>query len=317
MDSNVSLNTTTISLNPQYTTSFSANHIKFVVLLVLQCLSIPCFLWIFYQFGRQHQLRQSLHNHVILLLLIVSFLFVTIALPLTQAYMYTSYVYPATDAFCSFWNWFHYSLNITNLFLMAFASIERNWLIFHPQLVRTARGKFLFHYCPLVFCLLYPLSIYFGLIFIYKCESYYDFTQLLCTWPCYFYSANWSNFDLFFNNCAPLFAIPIFCIVIYLRVLIQKRSMKQQVFKWNRDKKMILQLWAISSLYLGMWMPLQLTVLIGLYWDPTFLLQAQIDYIYLFPYLVHLIYPFIVLVTYHNEMLNFKRNAVVVPVTHD
>jgi hypothetical protein len=77
---------------------------------------------------------------------------------------------------------------------------------------------------------------------------------------------------------------------------------------------MILQLWAISSLYLGMWMPLELTGLIGLYWDPTFLLQAQIDYIYLIPYLVHLIYPFIVLVTYHNEMLNFKRNTVVVPV---
>jgi hypothetical protein len=93
--------------------------------------------------------------------------------------------------------------------------------------------------------------------------------------------------------------------------------MKQQVFKWKRDKKLILQLWAISSLYLGMWMPLELTVLIGLYWDPTFLLQAQIDYIYLFPYLVHLIYPFIVLFTYHNEMLNFKRNTVVVPMTHD
>jgi hypothetical protein len=73
--------------------------------------------------------------------------------------------------------------------------------------------------------------------------------------------------------------------------------MKQQVFKWHRDKKLILQLWVISSLYLGMWMPLQLAELINLYWDRTFCLQAQIDYMYLFPYLIHLIYPFIVLFT--------------------
>ncbi len=154
---------------------------------------------------------------------------------------------------------------------------------------------------------------YIRAIFIWQCKSSYRYNQLLWKWSCYFYNIDWANIDLFFNNCKHLFAIPVFGIFISTCVFIQKRSIKQQVFKWNRDK-MILQLWAISSLYLGMWMPLELTGLIGLYWDPTFLLQAQIDYIYLIPYLVHLIYPFIVLVTYHNEMLNFKRNTVVVPV---
>jgi hypothetical protein len=92
--------------------------------------------------------------------------------------------------------------------------------------------------------------------------------------------------------------------------------MKQQIFKWKRDKKMILQLWAVSSLYLAMWMPSELAGLINLYWDPNFLIQAQIDYMYLFPYLIHLIYPFIVLLSYSNEMLNFKRNLVVPHMTH-
>jgi len=314
--SNISINTTTIESNFNYTTSNQANRIKFGVLLTLQLLSIPCFLYIFYQFGRQRQIRESFHHHVILLLLFVSFLFVTIALPLTQAYMYTSYVYPANPTFCSFWNWFHYSLNIINLFLMAFASIERNWLIFHPWLVRSKLGKIIFHYCPLLFCLLYPPLFYMRVIFIYQCESYYDYTQLLCTYPCYFYNLNWSNIDLFVNNYTPLIAIPIFCTIIYVRVLIQKRTMKQQIFKWKRDKKMILQLWAVSSLYLAMWMPLELAALINLYWDPNFLIQAQIDYMYLFPYLIHLIYPFIVLLSYSNEMLNFKRNLVVPHMTH-
>jgi hypothetical protein len=311
MAENITFNKTTSNSAFHYTRSFDANRIKFGILLVLQLLSFPCFLWIFYQFSRQRQLRQSIHHHVILLLLIVSFLFVTIALPLTEAYMFTSYVYPSSETFCSIWTWIHYSLNITNLFLMAFASIERNWLIFHPRLVRTKRGKFLFHNCPLVFCLLYPGLFYLGVIFIYKCKFYYDYTQLLCKWPCYFYNENWANVDLFFNNYTPLFSIPLFCSMIYVRVFIQKRSMKQQAFKWKRDKKMILQLWAISSLYLGMWMPLQLTGLINTFWNPTFLLQAQIDYIYLFPYLIHLIYPFIVLLTNKNELLLFNRNIVV------
>jgi hypothetical protein len=316
MDSNDSMNTTTQVTSFQFSTSFDANRIKFGILLVLQLLSFPCFLWIFYQFSRQHQLRQSIHHHVILLLLIVSFLFVTIALPLTEAYMFTSYVYPSSDMFCSIWTWIHYSLNITNLFLMAFASIERNWLIFHPWLVRNKAGKILLHYCPLLLCLLYPSMFYFGFILIYPCQNYYDYTQLLCTYPCYFYNQNWANIDLFFNNYTPLFAIPLFCSIIYARVFIQKRAMKQQAFKWSRDKKMVLQLWAVSSLYLGMWMPIQLTGLINTFWNPTFLLQAQIDYIYLFPYLIHLIYPFIVLLTYQNEMLTFKRNAVVPAVTN-
>ncbi|CAF0780842.1 unnamed protein product [Adineta steineri] len=315
MDSNISLSTTTISSGFQWTTSFNANRIKFIILLLLQLLSIPCFLWIFYQFARQRQLRQSLNHHVILLLLIISFLFVTIALPLTQAFLYTSYVYPSSDVFCSLWTWIHYSLNIINMFLMAFASIERNWLIFHPSIVQNRRGKVLFHYGPLIFCLLYPPLFYIAAIFIWPCENYYDYTQLLCTWPCYFYNYIWAQVDLFFNNYTPLLSIPLFCAIIYIRVLIQKHEMKQEVFKWNRDKKMILQLWAISSLYLGMWMPIQLTGLINTYWDPNFLLQAQVDYIYLFPYLIHLIYPFIVLLTYRKEMLSFRRNAVVPAIT--
>ena len=311
MASNGSFNSATTQNTFQYTTSFNANRIKFGVLLVLQLLSFPCFLWIFYQFARQRRLRQSVHHHVILLLLIVSFLFVTIALPLTEAYMFTSYVYPASDIFCSIWTWIHYSLNIINLFLMGFASMERNWLIFHPWLVRSKGGKMLFHYFPLLFCLLYPPVFYIGVIFIYQCKSYYDYTQLLCKWPCYFYDLNWANIDLFFNNYTPLFSIPVFCTIIYIRVFIQKRTMKQKAFKWQRDKKMILQLWAISSLYLAMWMPLELAGLINNYWDPYFLLQAQIDYMYLFPYLIHLICPFIVLLTYHNKMLNLNRNVAV------
>jgi hypothetical protein len=227
--------------------------------------------------------------------------------------MYTSQVYPASDWFCTLWNWFHYSVNIINLFLMAFASIERNWLIFQPKLVKSKGGRFLFHYCPLVFCVIYPPMFYASAMFIHQCVSYYDYTQLLCKWPCYFDNQNWSNIDLFFNNYTPLFTIPIFCSTIYIRMIIKRRSMKQQRFKWRRDKKLVLQIWILSTLYLAMWMPLQLSRLIDLYWIPTFLLQAQIDYMYLFPYLIHIVYPYLVLFVLHGEKFKLRRPQSVHP----
>jgi hypothetical protein len=158
--------TTTVGTDTIFTTSFVTNRIKFWVLLSLQFLSIPCFLYVFYQFVTKKQHRQTIHHHVVFLLLIISFLFVTIALSLTLAYMYTSEVYPANATFCSFWNWFHYSVNIINLFLMGFASMERNWLIFHPKFVNNKLKRFLLHYCPLAFCVIYPPSFYAGVILI-------------------------------------------------------------------------------------------------------------------------------------------------------
>jgi hypothetical protein len=197
---------------------------------------------------------------------------------------------------------------------MGFASIERNWLIFHPKIVKSKGGRFLLHYCPLVFCIIYPPIFYFFAMFIHTCMSDYDYTQLLCTWPCYFFDVNWTNIDLFFNNYIPLLSIPIFCSLIYIRVFIQRRLLRQHRFKWRRDKKLIIQIWAFSTLYLALWMPLQVSGLIGLYWIPTFLLQAQIDYIYLFPYLIHIFYPFIVLLSFHDELFRLRGTASAQPV---
>ena len=312
MASNVTEITNTVSMITPFpfTKSLSTNHIKFGVLAALQAVSIPCFLYVFFQFYRQRKLRQSLSWHIMRLLLINSFLFVTIALPLTEAYLYRSYVAPASVTFCNFWNWFHYSLNIVNLFLMAFASIEQHWLIFRPAFLRHVGRKVLFHFCPIACCLLYPTMFYFILIFVNSCRGSYNFNLLLCKWPCFYRSKFFTQVDLYFNNYIPLIVIPVFCVILYVRVFIQMRSMKLEAFKWKRDKKMILQLWAISSLYLGMWMPLQLLGIINLYFDTYFLYQAQLDYLYLFPYLIHIIYPFIVLLTHGQEMIQFKRNRV-------
>ncbi|CAF1165629.1 unnamed protein product [Adineta ricciae] len=193
---------------------------------------------------------------------------------------------------------------------MAFASIERHWLIFYPKFIDNPRRKFLFHYCPLAFCFFYPFMFYVSAIFIHQCQPYYDYNVLTCLWPCYFLNRIWASVDQYFNTYAPLLSIPIFCSALYLRVFLQKRTMKQQAFKWCRDKKMILQLWAISSLYLAVWMPMQICIFINVYWDPLFLLQAQIDYMYLLPYFLHLIYPFFLLIILKKDMIKTTHNTI-------
>jgi hypothetical protein len=50
---------------------------RLVILIILITLSIPsiaCSLYIFYKFIRSDELRQRVNNHVILLLLIISFI---------------------------------------------------------------------------------------------------------------------------------------------------------------------------------------------------------------------------------------------------
>jgi hypothetical protein len=88
--------------------------------------------------------------------------------------------------------------------------------------------------------------------------------------------------------------------------------MRLQIVKWRRDKKLIIQLLAISSLYLAMWMPIELTGLINIYRDPVFLVQAQIGYMYLFPYFIHIIYPFIVLFIIYRKNGRFSQNSIAI-----
>ena len=64
-----------------------------------------------------------------------------------------------------------------------------------------------------------------------------------------------------------------------------------------------------------MWIPVQLLALINIYWDPNFLVQEQTDYIFLFPYLLHVIYPVIVLSTLPQRTWKRKIDPNVITVS--
>ncbi|CAF1494157.1 unnamed protein product [Adineta ricciae] len=278
-------------------TSSLMNEIRFILFLTLQIPSIICSLYIFVQYATRSNLRQSIHHHIVLVLLCSSFLFVAIPVSASEAFFFTATVRPASYLFCSIWTWVHYTTNIANLILMSFSCIERHLLIFRLNPLRTRFRRIVYHYIPIVLCLLYPALFYFILIFLYPCEPVYDFSQLLCIMPCYFMNIPIGNFDTFVNNWMPIFAIPLLSLALFARFLLQKRQVHIEIFQWKRDRKMVIQLLSIACLYFFMWAPLKSVSIYNLVWRVKISKQFQIDYMFVLPYFIHLFYPFVILFT--------------------
>ena len=290
------------------------NRVKFGIFLTLQIPSLVCSLYLFFQYATRKNLRQSIHNDVVLVLLCSSFVFVAIPISISEAFFFASYVQPASNLFCAIWTWIHYSANVGNLILMAFACTERHWILFRLNSMNTRRIRMMCHYIPIAVCMLYPSLLYFILIFLYPCEPVYDFTQLLCVIPCYFFSSGIANFDTFFNNWAPIFAIPVLSGTLFARFLVKKRQMRNEAFRWKRDRKMVIQLLTITSLYLFMWSPVQVATVYDYVRTAGLPSQFEVDYLYSLPYFIHLLYPFVIF--FSNSEFRSRPRIVAPQGTH-
>jgi hypothetical protein len=109
-------------------------------------------------------------------------------MPFTLILLHTGFVAVQSSLFCHFWLVYNYALFVNGLMLMAYGCIERYFLVFCRIFFK--KHLILLHYGPLVFCLIYPPLLYFGLIVIYPCENDFDYTQLVCGGACYEYEVS-------------------------------------------------------------------------------------------------------------------------------
>jgi hypothetical protein len=73
------------------------------------------------------------------------------------SYYYLGRIWPATDAYCVWWEWFEYTSDAASLILMAWASVERHFFIFHSRFLLGAWWKkCLYHVILILICLLWP-----------------------------------------------------------------------------------------------------------------------------------------------------------------
>jgi len=271
------------------------HRVKFVILLASQIPSIVITLVIFV-FLLTHRSQMNIHqNQALLLLLIVNFVALSADLPMPIHFYRTGFVSPATAGYCTWWTFFEYSLNLISELLMAVISIQRHIFVFQPRLLDYRLKRYILHYLPLLSCVIYPLIFYLIIIVFYPCDgTQWVYSSNLCGYAnCYLvYNKLLSSFAWAINNGLPTVIIFLANALLVIRVVQQKRR-RQQLISWRKQRRMTLQLLAISSLYMIAWIP---SLIVGVgqrVISPTFLAQIQLDYLLDLIYIVCLYLPWV------------------------
>ena len=271
---------------------------KFLIVLLVGIPSVTVSIIIFIYFATDREARSQTRNHGWLVLVAVFFAQVTTDLPMALSYYYhDDKIWPESYAYCVWWTWYEFSFNGIGLFMMASISIERHIHVFYPQgMLQIRWRKWLFHFLPIMICLGWPPLFYFVLVVISPlCETGWNFEQFNCGVPCYFEVDFVGLFDFIFNIVCPISLIILANVLLIVRVVYQKMS-RRQAIHWRRHRKMTLQLWTISSLYLAFWLPITIVQMIQITAVPTFMLD-QVETLLFMIYFVPLLLPMVCLST--------------------
>ncbi|CAF2673018.1 unnamed protein product [Rotaria sp. Silwood2] len=281
----------------------------FIILLILTIASITCSLVIFYHFIRLREQRRNVNNHVILILLIICFIQVAGELPLSLIFLRTGLAAILSDKFCEFWIIFNYSCFTGGCWTMAIASIERYWLVFHRKFF----DKYILflHYIPITICIIYPLVLYICLVTQYMCKDIFDYTSWTCGGACYLYEPILGTLDWIVNGCLNVILSILTTLIIIIRLLFQNRRTGAQRTVWQRRRRIVMQLVALSALYMIVWSPCVICFVITLFIPVPFLSAFYSAYLSYYQYMSCLLCPFACLLGSSEIREAFKLNRFV------
>ena len=140
--------------------------------------------------------------------------------------------------------------------------MERHILIFHSQLVATRRRRFIFHYLPLLAITLCMMIFYIIAIFTPICESTFDYTSNVCgVLACYGSIRFFAIVEQLGFSSTSSCLIVLFNMTLLARVIRQKYRIHRAV-QWRRQRKLALQMIALSLLYLIFSLPITIIYLV-------------------------------------------------------
>ncbi|CAF1210549.1 unnamed protein product [Adineta steineri] len=237
--------------------------------------------------------RHALHNHTILLLLIFYLPIQLIDINIYLVFFSYGSVQPSQPFVCLLWWFVDNGCYVLGLVLMAWLAIERHIFIFHDRWVSNRRGRFLFHYLPLIILVTYILLFYLIVVFILPCENNYLYTVPICGGsPCYESYGILGMWEFILHTTTPILLEGIASIALVLRVQIQKRRLRQSN-QWRKQRRMIIQLLLISSLNIGINIPCSMLLIAHLCGVPQDYGAEAILYFYFLEYFVIFLFPFI------------------------
>jgi hypothetical protein len=242
-----------------------SQKIQFWTYLSLEIPSLACIIYLLYHFLCKRRFRQGLHNHVIIILLFLCFLVEIIDNPLyLDAYLHNgrnSFI--PSPIICLIWWLLDYGVySSLNLFL-AWASFERNMLIFyHNRFFSTRRKKFIFHYLPLGIISIYSIIFYISVMVFPPCENIFNYESYSCgSSPCYTEIAWISDWDTLINQMMFILIEVAFNVCLLVRTIYQRYRVQRSVH-WRKHRKMTIQLLSISFLSLSISLPISLFTVI-------------------------------------------------------
>lgn len=264
--------------------------------LILLIFSVPCSLFALYYLLFDRNLRHILHNHLIITLLIIGLLQQAIIIPWVLYFYNHNRTWARSAIFCQIWTYIDWSLYVTQTFLFAWGTVERHIFIFHHQWTDNATKRVFLHYIPLIFIVLYGLIFHLIIQFFLPCENEYDNSRMACTYPCslnYYWLGVWQTM---LHQLFPLFIIVLFSLGLPVRVLWQKYRRNQPI-QWGRYRKMIIQMFAISLLYLAFSFPLALLYAFNYFGLSQYLNEEIVSYAEFFSFFTYFIFPLISLLS--------------------
>ncbi|CAF2104627.1 unnamed protein product [Rotaria magnacalcarata] len=288
-------------------------QVKFWMLLTLTIPSTICSILIFIYFYRQRR-KISIYHHLTLVLIIGSFLQLTINFPFIMAYYHRGKVIPASSSFCLWWNWWEYSINGLLLFVMAWGSVERHILIFHRAALVTRRNQLLFHILPMAIACFYPGIFYFTVMILNTCTNQWNYDAIFCQIPCYLATQPaLATYDFIENVAFPVFAIAIANGSLIFRIVWQKR--RHQI-GWRRQYKLTRQLVLVAVVYMAFWFPLTINGLITTFAPTSILISIQVNYFFFLVFMVPSLLPFTLLACLSNftKTIFKKQPRFIVPI---
>jgi hypothetical protein len=259
-------NTTTIIT----VTTVSPTTIFLYTFSILIAFSILCYIFVFYHFLFTPTIRRALNNHVIFLLLGTYCVQTVFDTPLHLDYFRRGFYWPPSLSYCFILFMLDYITYEIGVLLLVWAAIERHFFVFNPTMFNTRIRRAIYHYIPLGFCFVYPITYYTYFILFYPCNSYYDMNTLSCVAACYLWTNNiMAYYELIMNGFVPVCMVAIFSVALLVRVLWKKQQMGRQM-TWRKNRKMTVQLLGVSTMFLVFNVGYFVLALGQMVWDPNF-----------------------------------------------
>lgn len=290
------------------------HRITFVFLLIVEIPGIACTLFILPYFVSHWttMMTRARHNHGIFLLIVVSFVYEMVDLPFSINTNRLGYDRPRTASFCLWWYWIDYQLLLMNRYLAATVSLQRHIMIFNAHWLRQRRKLWLLHYLPLIVSMVYPPVFYTIFMYLYPCTTIIDELSLFCSVPCYTFTFVINQIDWIANTIVPVLTIVAANLALAVRVMYSLRKFHRQRSRTrNRQKKLALQLFAFSSLFIIGWVPTTVVFAIQIYLVPNlFDIHPNLYYISNSSYFICPLLPFVCLFALPEVILFIKRQFV-------